>query len=754
MADGGWDVATPDTPASTSGGWDVAVPDSAPETAAERMKRHTQMLNTAPSFGSDVKRIADIATDLPGKVTGPIAGAAVDLIPSLIGMDQSGKETTKKAFEYSSTPQSGADIAAAAHAFGESDVGQTIAGAGHAVHQGIEGTFGPEAAAQIERVGGNVVNLAPLAGAVKPAVAAVSDVVGTSIPAAERALMADPALAAGHEAATAAKAADAIDNRLRTAGFKTSPSTNKQMTGAEEKPSHFATGAEALDPAGVQADNIAANRPVVNGWGATDIGLPRDATLTEEQIASKETRPAATYDKVKAILSERKPINLETQQSLANAGQDSLIAGQELPAEVGLRANILSSEPQNAADLMKTISKLRRDGFKNKLSENTNSNALGRAQLDQANALEGELNQRVATDAPSLNGEYQGARKQFAKINTVRAALKGYNIDPQAVVKLADKNEGIDGGLRIIADAATHAPGDVRLNVPSAASLTRVKGGSPLGLPVIGHTAAAVARKVVGMTRGETPAAGLNAAASGLLKDRYFGGTPAPPETPPLNLAPPPGTVMTPNQPSLLRSGESMPVRDTGGLPPPGGLVPPLGNAFEPHQHDLLRTGGGTQPMPKAGPNIQENVQVSPMAEHHVEPGATLISEGDRTNPKRFISIMPAADGRLQVRNTWVDSAEQGKGMGQKNITDALDYANGAPLDGDGSVHVSQLRALFAAQKKGLVDFKFRTPELEAKAREMVRPGYVGNKILGRSGGPPVTTDWTKPATLGARMVD
>lgn len=543
-----WDIAGPDTPAaavkSPVANWDVASPDTpaplgstVPTIEGENAWRagHPYVAPVEEGLGTKLKHgvgtLLDVASDA---LVAPAARGIAGMAASFGGNPEIARETADESFA-SHSPQAEellTQIGQAVpllHAFGA---------AGEAGHTALNKTLGEERGNTVANTVGDIAGVAaPVLGA-------------AHIAGAPELAPVDTALAEGHRVATEAKAADAIDNRLRTAGFRTSPSTNKQMTGAAETPSHFATGAESLDPAGVQADNIAHNRPVINGWGATDIGLPRGSILTEEEIDSKEAKPAATYAKIKERLTERSVVSPETHQALADAGQDSLAVGQELPAEVARRASIFKDQPMNADDLMTTISKLRRDGFKNKLSKDTNANALGRAQIDQASALEAELNRRVSTQAPELNGEYQAARKQFAKLNTVRAALHGYDIDPQAVAKLADKNEGIDGGLKIITDAAKHAPNDVKLKVPTAASTTRIRGGSPLGIPVIGHGAAAIARKVIGATRGETPAGGLNAAAGSALQGRYFP-TSAAPSTPPLNLTPPPGSALTPHQPGL-----------------------------------------------------------------------------------------------------------------------------------------------------------------------------------------------------------
>jgi len=444
----------------------------------------------------------------------------------------------------------------------------------------------------------------------------------------------DAALRQGHIDAQNAKAADAPDVRLRAAGVQMSPDTVRNMSGAATTPNPAARAAAGIAGPGQHADNIAANRPVMDGWAASDIGLPRGTTLTDEAIEGANTKPGAVYDKVKAALPDSAPLQDSTIQSMRNASSE-YVAGETVPDEITNRPNILAEQPMNVDDLMTMIGKLRRKGFKNQLAPGADANSLGRAQLSQAQALEDELNSRVATQAPELNGEYQDARSTFAKIRTAEAARDGDSIDPHKVLKLADKNEGIDGGLKIIADAAKYAPNDVAARVPPGTglgALPDVIGGigtagylSALGHPAYGIAAGTTMglvrpglRKALSISRGAADADTLNTAAQpgGALYDRYFSrGNPPPPAAPgPLSLTPPPGPPpVAPYQPSLLRSGENVPPHEMGqldqGRPPPPALQlsPHQGASFEPHQPDLplgeAMAPDETVPFYHGGPN-------------------------------------------------------------------------------------------------------------------------------------------------------
>lgn len=456
-----------------------------------------------------------------------------------------------------------------------------------------------DAAKPALKVGGDLLAAAPVAGAIANTARGISE---------------------GRAALAAARAdvpvSENMVQNLGNAGYRISPSSAHRMTGGNAAPNHGARIAEAAGgDLELAAANKAHNKPVSNGWAATDIGLPRDTVLTPENIANAKVLPTAEYRYVAGTLADAAPVGTDTAAALrATNAPDTL--GRGLPAEHGNSMELLSSEPMTGQDLMDRIAKLRQEGYKRKTPAapggqvDPATEAYADAQLDAANALEQELTNRVARTNPQLLGRYQAARKTFAKIGAVERSMKGYDIDPAKVARMSEKSDALDGGLKIIADAHTHAPTDVGHSTSGRASLQNTAAtagatgvfGSGIALatghPVSAGVLAAVPvtqtliRRAVGATRGERVASELPTAetAAGDPLSHYFR-PPVDTTAPFTGLEPPPGRVFEPHQPSILRSGENVPVAEQGGLPPSLTLAPGEGPVIEPHQPGVLRTG-------------------------------------------------------------------------------------------------------------------------------------------------------------------
>lgn len=503
---------------------------------------------------------------------------------------------------------------------GAKDVFGGIADVAHTVSEAANKVPGVkafrESAAPFTRVAGDVAALTPAAGALGRVVKGTSE-----------------ANAAEAAATAALPQNEQMVNTLNEAGFRIRPSTAAHMTGGGAKPSGTAIAAEsAAGSDAVAADNIKHNKPIVNGWGASDIGLPRETVLTDDNLAKAEVPAQTTYDHVAGATAEPKVVSKATADALdATTEKDSL--GRPMPGEHANTVSLLKTEAMSGQTLMDRVAKLRQEGYKRTSPTvpggqvDPATEAYGNAQLDAANALEKELTDRVGLTNPTLLGRYQAARKLFAKINTIRRARVGYDIDPAKVAKAAAKSDALDGGLRIIADAYTHAPGDVALKVPAGAALKGTAGAASAGgaaaatiAAATGHPGmAAVAagvpitqlliRKGLNATRGERAASDI-VTAPGSPLGHYFHGEPAAPPAP-FNLTPPEGRAFEPHQPSILRSDENVPVAERGGLPPGLNLAPPEGTAFEPHQPSALRSGE-TVPAAESTQTPRPSVQLTP----------------------------------------------------------------------------------------------------------------------------------------------
>lgn len=616
MAAQGWDIASPETDAPLGSvapviqpkGWDIVgeTPIVKPKTLAEQAlevnKANDAGVPHKPGNFDPVRGIKDVASLAATTALGT-ANIPFDLATR--ALTGHGNNADFSAVTTPDVAKIGSDLAA-------SPIGQ----AGHAIKKAAI------AAAS------NIPGIEP--GGAENLVGGVGDIAALAL-GAKGAPEAPEAAAAE---STVVPAATAPDEIAKAAGFRIRRSVQNTTTGVAEKPSTIGKVGEVVGGTGTErSENLAHNRPVANGWAATDIGLPRDTVLTPENVAKAEEAPGAVYDRVKGALADRAPVSEETAAALRATNAPDVL-GRKLHSEHSGVVSLLSTEPMNASDLMERISTLRQEGYKRTTSApggqiDPATEAYGNAQLDAANALEKELNTRVATQAPQLSGGYQAARTLFAKINTVKRALVGYNIDPVKLAKADAKTGSLTGGLGIVAHVNTHFPTEVGLHVPAAAGLTDSVAaaglsGVPLGATaaIWGHPLAGTAlmtaplvqygiRKALAATGGTTAAADLDATAGGRLggffgrDDSGFSGPP------PLDLTPPPGTVMEPHQPSVLRSGENVPVAERGGLPPSLTLAPSEGSAYGAHQPGVLRTGERV-PAAESTQTPQPSVRLTP----------------------------------------------------------------------------------------------------------------------------------------------
>jgi len=383
--------------------------------------------------------------------------------------------------------------------------------------------------------------------------------------------------------------ARAPDEIAREAGFKVRPSDVRNVTGAAEQPSVLARAVETIggNNSAMRADFVRTNKARVNDIAAQDIGLPSGTPLNKQTLAKAEDPHAAVYEQVKKAVGDT-PLDDQFIRDVLSIGRGNASV---LPVPNSVKAvqeQVLSVEKMNGNQLVDTISDLRNRGWKEFNSEDADIAAAGNARLDIANALERRLDRAVQASAPELAGKYQAARVGFAKINTVRRAIEGGDVNPQILRDAAAKTDAIDGGLKIIADTATNFPKVMQRDVPEVqhSGFDNILAYGSLGAVPL---AKAIARKSVSATRGEAtnPQFGLGTS----LADYYTRGydqkgifAPRGPLENPRSLLPAPSQVplRTPNQGlnpadqvrSGVHPGEPKYTPPTLALPPPSKASP------------------------------------------------------------------------------------------------------------------------------------------------------------------------------------
>lgn len=333
------------------------------------------------------------------------------------------------------------------------------------------------------------------------------------------------------DAASAARAAaresqgiapDSAHELAQRAGYRVRPSAVINNTGGEATRT-----SQALEAVGgseqIRGDNLRANKVSTNNIARGDVGLPSGSTIEPEELDKAEAPAAAIYQHMRETMPQKTGLDPSTVGAIRDAGLADLLPGQKLPSTFLDTQNALLAIPHNAGDLIDNISRLRAQGFRRITPDvpggqvDPDIAAHGSAQLDMAKALENELNVRTQAADPSgsMTQAYQQARKLFAKTGTIRRALVGGDVDPQALSTAAAKTDAIDGGLRVISDAAQAFPHDISLNIPESASavhpVKEALGGAATGV-IAGHAAGGVPGAIVGGLAGlSTPALRLAA---------------------------------------------------------------------------------------------------------------------------------------------------------------------------------------------------------------------------------------------------
>lgn len=569
------------------------------------------------------KDAGDLAlAGLSNLIVAPTVSGLAGIWATLAGRDPvSARESAVSRFVYHTQPNSDARAIADKATSGIGRVAQPIS---EAMEQGYTG---------IGRMAG-----APSEQAVRDAVGTIGDIAGVL-----------PLVGAGTRAVRIAglakKSATANSAVARTpieiaeaAGFRIAPSSVQDAGNVGTKPSLTARVLESAgDPYKISSDNIRHNKNIANDIAIRELGLKPGTPLSEKALSEAARPHAAVYDEVRKNV-KALPITPELSRAVAIAGRgtDSVLP---LPASVDVLKESLLSRPMNGSQLLDTISDLRMKGWKGiNAKENPDANAVGSAQLDMANALEAHLEQATRTTNPGLANRYRNARTGFAKIETVKRAMVGNDINPQALRKAAAKTDAIDGGLKIIADTAEFFPSDMQVIVPKRSEIGRsVHAALAFGSLGVIPLAQGGLAKLVGATRGESaiPQLGLG----GPLSYNYRGpsGSPFPPrgnlipESDPRRLLPGPSAVSKPvagvnvnrtvpvgseslnaadrarygvmgDVPSLQHPGQARSTPPLLGLPAPGRSSAPINVAESfrgrTRQAALQHPGTGDNPVP------------------------------------------------------------------------------------------------------------------------------------------------------------
>jgi hypothetical protein len=526
------------------------------------------------SLGDKALTAADLAAaGLSNLVVGGVAGGAAGLGARILGKDPAAaKKWVDENMVYHPQTEAGQGIAgdvqqAAGAAL--APVGRAISSADAAVGK-YAGTGTQNVLRQTLGTAGDIASVLPGVGAAAKAV----DLARTA------------------KAAEATKLATTPLEIAQASGHKMLPSTVESGTAVGEKPNLLTRtletvgGTKELERSFIRQDLTNSNRLLAEG-----VGLPSNTILTDAAIAKAKVAPAKVYNEIRKSVPPA-PLSTETQVAIQAAGRGTA-SKLELPANVqAIKDKLANGEATwTSNEVLDTMSDLRNKATKDMMSNDSDVVARGNAQMDIAHALEGHLETQLNNNRFLVTPEqFRGARTTFAKIYSLDNARTGFDVDPQAIAKfgretrLASGKSANTGEFAIVEQNATHSPNESTSTVPSLREMSAASPGGAIGRAVLAPPRA-LARALLNKTRGITtgvPARENPALANFFQQDR-------PPNRPALTLTPPEGRAFEPNQPSMLRSGETVPLAESSQhMRPDVPLQPPPGQAFNPAQYDLL----------------------------------------------------------------------------------------------------------------------------------------------------------------------
>ena len=430
------------------------------------------------------------------------------------------------------------------------------------------------------------------AGAVSNQLSEASDIAGTA------GLVAP--LAAGASASAEAEAAAAAANPAARAGYRS----------AADHP----IAAGAAGNSGTQALSIQ-NAQIANGRLGAEAGVAPGTALVpgdKGSLAAGRAAPGSVYDRLQNSLPTALLSSPTATSMMKNAGiAENVLTAPSATAQAAIDAQKtkLLNQPLTGPQVVQTSRALRQEGSALLGSDDVEQQKLGRAQLDIARALEQHIADTLPPGSTVDLPQFQAARTALAKNYALQGAVKGGNVDLQAVARMQQRDPDLlTGEFHTAAQFANEHPGVAqhpnRIEVPPSvpndigkavgsgsdtvlnpAFWSRLVGGQGLARRILTGSpdaATQAARSV--------PVSGLGGEFSAL-----------PPGN--LNLQPPPGQVgNAPIQRGLpLEQGSGQPLNPTGGLTASAPNVPPpagTGNPSDIPFADLLSHGVEQRPAP------------------------------------------------------------------------------------------------------------------------------------------------------------
>jgi hypothetical protein len=206
------------------------------------------------------------------------------------------------------------------------------------------------------------------------------------------------------------------------------------------------------------------NQEVTNDLAKKALGLPKDKVITTASLNAVRKKANQAYDAVANL--GKVTTDGQYASDIAGVGKRQAAMIQDFPeaanASVEALRKAYGKTEFTGKGAVQAIRVLRADGTKNiKAMNDPEKNALGYAQKEVADALEGQLERHAgASGNPTLVKDYQAARQLLAKTHTVEESLNPAtgNVSAKDLAHQLDRGAPLSGELKTIADAHLSFP--------------------------------------------------------------------------------------------------------------------------------------------------------------------------------------------------------------------------------------------------------------------------------------------------------
>lgn len=207
-------------------------------------------------------------------------------------------------------------------------------------------------------------------------------------------------------------------------------------------------------------------------------GIPHDQPLGYDSFAAGREAPNGVFDRTATNLPTG-PLDESARTAVGQAGlpEGGRITAGSPQAQTqieALRTRLADPNGQfTGQQQVNELRALRQEGFHNSASDDVSNQQLGRAQLDMARAVEGHIGRNLPENGTVSLAQFQDARKALAKNYTWQSALRGNDVDLNALARAQRAEPQLLDGMTETAANFANANREVvglptRLQAPNA----------------------------------------------------------------------------------------------------------------------------------------------------------------------------------------------------------------------------------------------------------------------------------------------